>query len=55
VSDWRKSSYSNGDGGECVELASGNKAILVRDTKDRNIPALAFTPEAWLRFTAGLK
>jgi hypothetical protein len=55
VSDWRKSSYSNGDGGDCVELATGSGAIRVRDTKDRSLPALAFTPEAWLRFTTGLK
>jgi hypothetical protein len=55
VSDWRKSSYSNGDGGACVELASGDGSILVRDTKARSGPALAFTPQAWSRFTAGLK
>jgi uncharacterized protein DUF397 len=56
VSDWRKSSYSNGDGGDCVELASGDGSIiLVRDTKARSMPALAFTPQAWSRFTADLK
>ena len=55
MSDWRKSSYSNGDGGDCVELASGDGSILVRDTKARTMPALAFTPETWSRFTACLK
>ena len=32
-SAWRKSSYSGGSTGNCVEVASDG-AILVRDTKD---------------------
>jgi Domain of unknown function (DUF397) len=32
---WRKSSYSDGNGGNCVEAASGNGVISVRDTADR--------------------
>ena len=30
--DWRKSTYSDSNGGQCVEAASGNGVILVRDT-----------------------
>jgi hypothetical protein len=33
---WRKSTYSDGNGGECVELASDADSILVRDTTDRS-------------------
>ena len=53
---WRKSSYSTGNGGQCVETGSVPGAVLIRDTKDREHgPVLSVTPEAWLRFTAGLK
>jgi hypothetical protein len=49
---WRKSSYSGGNGGNCVEVGaqpvSGH--LLVRDTKDRQGPVLQFTPGAWQRF-----
>jgi hypothetical protein len=48
--DWRTSSYSNS--GACVEAASG---VLVRDTKDRGGPVLAFSPDTWTRFTEGLR
>ena len=41
-SNWRKSSYSGDNGGECVEVASA-EAVLVRDTTDRNGPVLTFT------------
>ena len=32
---WRKSSYSGGNGGNCVEVADHDEMILVRDTKNR--------------------
>jgi Domain of unknown function (DUF397) len=34
---WRKSSYSGGNGGECMEVGAQADArgVLVRDTKDR--------------------
>ncbi|WP_258941217.1 DUF397 domain-containing protein [Actinomadura luteofluorescens] len=31
---WRKSSHSDGTGGECVEVAAGPGGLLVRDSKD---------------------
>ena len=49
---WRKSSYSGGNGGGCVEVgaqAEGGR-VLVRDTKDRGGPTLRFTAGAWQRF-----
>jgi hypothetical protein len=53
--DWRKSSYSNANGGQCVETATGNAVILVRDTSSRDDGTLAFTADAWARFTTSLK
>lgn len=37
---WRKSSYSNGMGGECVEVAATPEGLLVRDSKDPDGPRL---------------
>ncbi|MEV7022126.1 DUF397 domain-containing protein [Kitasatospora sp. NPDC093558] len=47
---WFKSSYSTTDGGECVEVAAVPAAVLVRDSKDKAGPALAFSPDAWAAF-----
>jgi hypothetical protein len=52
---WRKSSYSDGNGGNCVETASGAGAILVRDTANRDGGTLKFSTEAWEAFAASLK
>jgi hypothetical protein len=43
---WRKSSYSGGNGGGCVEVGAQSHAsrVLVRDTKDREGLVLRFTP-----------
>ena len=52
--DWRKSSYSDGNGGNCLETASRDGLVMVRDTVNRDGGTLAFTAEAWERFTDGL-
>jgi hypothetical protein len=49
---WFKSSYSDGSGGDCVEVANAPTVIHVRDSKDRSGPALTFSPEAWASFVA---
>jgi hypothetical protein len=51
---WRKSSYSNGAQGACVEVGT-DSAILVRDTTDRDGETLGFPVSAWAAFTAELK
>jgi hypothetical protein len=51
---WRTSSYSGGNGGQCVEVAASGR-VLVRDTKDRAGEVLAFAPDAWQAFAARLK
>ena len=52
---WRKSSYSGGSGGDCVEVADTETIVLVRDTKDRDGGTLAFAADAWEAFTVTLK
>ena len=49
---WRKSRYSGGNGGNCVEVASTAGVVLVRDTTDRAGAVLAIPAAAWERFTA---
>ena len=53
---WRKSSYSSGNGGQCVEVARNLPgAVAVRDSKDPAGAKLAFTPAQWAAFTARVK
>jgi hypothetical protein len=53
---WHKSTFSNGSGGNCVEVASNLPGIVaVRDSKDREGPSLSFTPDQWRAFIAGAK
>ena len=52
---WRKSTYSDGNGGECVETASDADMILVRDTNDRDGVTLAIPAPAWRAFAAQLR
>jgi Domain of unknown function (DUF397) len=52
---WRKSSYSDGNGGDCVETASCDGLVLVRDTANRDGGTLEFSSEAWEAFAASLK
>jgi hypothetical protein len=46
-SAWFKSSYSSGEGGECVEVAYAGETVHIRDSKDRSGPVLTVTPQAW--------
>jgi hypothetical protein len=54
MGEWRKSTYSGANGGSCVEVASADD-VLVRDTTDREGVTLAFSAEAWQRFTRRLR
>lgn len=54
MTGWRKSSYSNGDGGECVEVASRDE-VTVRDTTNRDGATLAFGASAWTAFVTQLR
>ncbi|MBQ0828586.1 DUF397 domain-containing protein [Streptomyces tagetis] len=53
---WRKSSYSNDDGGDCVEVADHLPGVVpVRDSKNPQGPVLLITARAWAPFLSGLK
>ncbi|MFD5745902.1 DUF397 domain-containing protein [Streptomyces sp. NPDC059255] len=53
---WRKSSYSNGAGGECIEVASTEAvAVGVRDSKDVDGPQLVFRQASWTGFVSALR
>lgn len=51
---WFKSSRS-GSQSDCVEVAFGERAVGVRDSKDRRGPVLVLGERAWQAFGAGLK
>jgi hypothetical protein len=54
--DWFKSSFSNGDASECVEVAFIPGMVGVRDTKQQGHgPVLTFTPAEWAAFVAGVR
>lgn len=55
--EYRKSSYSGGDGGggNCVEVAvTADGGRSVRHSKDPEGLALLFTASEWTAFTAGV-
>ncbi|MFB9247998.1 DUF397 domain-containing protein [Sphaerisporangium melleum] len=53
---WRKSSWSSGDGGTCVEMASNLPGIVaVRDSKNPQGPALVFPVHQWRAFLLSAK
>ncbi|MFD0151093.1 DUF397 domain-containing protein [Streptomyces sp. NPDC055721] len=52
---WRKSSYSNGDGGNCVEVRDDVPGVVpVRDSKVADGPILVVPAAAWSVFVAGI-
>ncbi|MFJ6052383.1 DUF397 domain-containing protein [Streptomyces sp. NPDC092307] len=61
---WHKSSYSAGDGGNCLEMATwpmsthsrarGGDTVPVRDSKQPEGPHVVFHAQAWARFVAAL-
>ncbi|WP_409236813.1 DUF397 domain-containing protein [Streptomyces sp. PA5.6] len=52
---WRKSSYSNGSGGLCLEVADGLPDLVpVRDSKLTAGPTLVFPATAWVPFIAAV-
>jgi hypothetical protein len=53
---WRKSSFSSGNGGNCVEVARNLPgAVAVRDSKDPDGPRLMVSHAGWRAFTAALR
>ncbi|MFB4308032.1 DUF397 domain-containing protein [Actinomadura sp. GTD37] len=52
---WRKSSHSGGNGGECVEVADNAGAIGIRDSKDPHGPKLLVGRNEFAALVASLK
>jgi hypothetical protein len=53
---WRKSSLSNGNGGNnCVEVAFLDTIVAVRDSKNQSGPALFFNSAEWAAFVNSAK
>jgi hypothetical protein len=53
---WRKSSFSGGDGSNCVEVArlsGGGRGV--RDSKDHSLIPLVVTPAEWAVFLDHVK
>ncbi|MGN9756615.1 DUF397 domain-containing protein [Streptomyces sp. SD31] len=54
---WRRSSYSNSDGGQCLEVADNLPApvVPVRDSKNPHGPALILPATAWASFVTAVR
>ena len=59
---WRTSTYSGGNGGQCVEVAAipgappgPDRICAVRDSRNPGGPALAFSRGPWQQFTTEVK
>jgi hypothetical protein len=52
---WFTSSRSGGNSDNCVEVAFVEGVIAVRDSKDRQGPALIYTRAEWDAFVGGVK
>jgi hypothetical protein len=56
LATWRKSSYSNPDGGACVEVSDDFASIVpVRDSKIPHGPVLVFPAGGWSSFVEAIK
>ncbi|MFD7104468.1 DUF397 domain-containing protein [Streptomyces celluloflavus] len=52
---WFKSSYSGGEGNECVEVADLRGLVAVWDSKNPRGSVLAFPAEAFAAFVEGVR
>lgn len=52
---WRKSTYSDGNGGNCVEVADGVPGVIpVRDSKVPGGAVLVVGASAWTEFVGAV-
>lgn len=51
---WKKSSYSNGEGGNCVEARGdiADSRVLMRDTQNRSLGRLEVPTTEWAALLA---
>ncbi|MGW7402105.1 DUF397 domain-containing protein [Streptomyces cyaneofuscatus] len=56
TASWRSSSYSNTNGGECVQVSDDFPGLVpVRDSKNPTGPALIVRATAWDAFVSSVK
>ncbi|MFI0962510.1 DUF397 domain-containing protein [Streptomyces sp. NPDC021080] len=56
AASWRKSSYSNQDGGACVEVSDDFATVVpVRDSKVLSGPVLVFPAVGWASFVSAVQ
>lgn len=57
AASWRRSSYSNQDGGACVEVSHDFAAVAVpiRDSKVPHGPVLVLPAAGWASFVSAVK
>jgi hypothetical protein len=53
--DWRKSSYSGGNGGHCVEVSGTATGAAVRDTQNRHLGHLEADHREWTALLEAVK
>ncbi|MGV9891633.1 DUF397 domain-containing protein [Streptomyces sp. NPDC003395] len=52
---WSKSSYSDSEGGNCVEVAATPTSIHIRDSKTPEAPHVTVPARTWTAFVATLQ
>lgn len=53
---WRKSSHSNGQGGQCIEVARAVPGpVVIRDSKAPYAGVLVFPSSAWHAFLGEIR
>lgn len=53
---WRASSYSNSEGGSCLEVLDGHRrGVPVRDSKNPHGPAVIVPASAWSTFVTAVR
>jgi len=55
TTEWNKSSYSNGSGGDCVEARATEGGAAVRDTQNRHLGHLDATAPEWTAFLEAVR
>ena len=56
IAVWRRSSYSNQDGGACLEVSDDFEGLVpVRDSKLPHGPALVFAAGGWSSFVSSVQ
>ena len=56
LTQWRKSTYSDDNGGSCLEVADEAPGVVpVRDSKLPDGPVLLIGADAWAAFVAGVE